>query len=148
MNDFKLLRLSEEEYQLGKLPVDVGSFILLKLIGAGLNAGSLAAPDEVPSKEPERKPTPEQQVRAICFAAFLRGLSSGELSLIQASCLKVVSRRDGVDFLPIMSDSGAWSYADLSHNVAVVMKLTIEVLVWNLSDFFSGGGLGMLMSDL
>ena len=45
----------------------------------------------------------------------------------------------------VMSDTGQWAYEEVGNDLALVMRLTVEVLVWNLADFFSGGGLGSLM---
>ena len=34
---------------------------------------------------------------------------------------------------------GEWSYAELEHDTAVCLKLTLEETLWTLEGFFGGG---------
>ena len=145
----KTVPLHGNEYQLGRLPSDVGAFILMRMIGAGINAGSLATPDVEPAVKPDHEPTGEELVRAVCFAAFLRGLSFEDLCFVQRKCMGVVAwlNAPGLDGkpIPVLSDDGRWVFPEIGSDLQLVMQLTVETLVFNLSDFFSGGGLGSLM---
>jgi hypothetical protein len=49
--------------------------------------------------------------------------------------------------MPLVSDDGRWTYLEVAEDIGLVMRLTVEVLVFNLADFFSGGGLGILMGS-
>ena len=147
----KNVTLQGKEYQLGRLPSDVGAFILMRMIGAGINAGSLATPDAAmqEAQKSDREPTGEELVRAVCFAAFLRGLSFEDLRFVQRSCLGVAAclSAPGLEgkAMPLLSDDGRWAFPEVGDNLHLVMELTVETLVFNLSDFFSDGGLGSLM---
>ena len=144
----KTVTIKDQKYLVGKLPADVGAFITLRLLGAGIQAGELATPDK-PSSKPERQPTGEEMVRAVAFGAFLRNLKFEEFQFVQRGCMRVVSWLGDPKSLglpmPVMNDFGQWTYPELEEDLTLVMLLTMEVLVWNLEDFFAAGGLALLM---
>jgi hypothetical protein len=147
----KTVELDGIEYQMGRLPADAGSFILMRLMGAGLTGGSLGKPlEDTPADVAAVAPTGEEMVRAVCFAAFMRGLSFEDLRFVQRQCMMVVARWELTAGqrvpMPVMSSTGQWAVAEVGENVGLVTRLMIEVLVFNLSDFFSGGGAGSLMT--
>jgi hypothetical protein len=149
----KLITLNGQNFQIGKVPPEAGGFILLRMIGANIQAGSLARDKQ--NKQVEQPPvdkapaTGEEMVRATVFAAFLSGLTFEEFKFVQQSCMKAVAwlsnpKAVGVA-MPVMNDYGAWAFEEIGDDIGLVMQLTMEVLVWNLEGFFAAGGLAILM---
>jgi hypothetical protein len=144
--------VNNNTYQIGKLLPEAGGFILLRLLGAGIQSGAAAQKqqDPPPAPDPDAKPlTGDEAVRAIAFGAFMRNLPFEEFKFVQQGCMKSAAwlsdpKTPGVP-MPLMNDYGQWTYPWMAKDLDLVMKLTMEVLVWNLSDFFSGGGLASLM---
>jgi hypothetical protein len=65
---------------------------------------------------------------------------------IQIECLKVVSElteTDNGQLLPILVllEDGRWSNKELSKDMTLAINLTIQVLIFNMSDFFQKGAL-------
>lgn len=152
----KVVPVSGRDFELRRLPSDMGSYILMRMLGVSMRMAAASMDDTKPKKElseeeKERieKTTGEMRVRAIAFGVLSGGASFEEFKLIQNSCLKVTSvieERSGVPFpLPVMNDDGVWSAdgEEVSSDPGLLMKLTIEVLVFCFADFFDGGGLGL-----
>jgi len=83
------------------------------------------------------------------FAAFLRGLDFDTFSFIQNNALSVIARldrgNDGDMPMPIVSDSGVFADMNVADDLSLTMALTIQSLIFNLSSFFSAGGLNNLI---
>lgn len=150
----KIVELSGARYQLGKMAPDVGSFILMSMIGAGIKAGNLGGESSQTPPQGGRaaetvsaEPRGEDMVRAVAFAAFLRGLDYEQHRFIQQKCLAICSRMEGEPEMPMPIVSGTtWAIPEIRDDISLVMKLEIEALVFNLSDFFDAGGLNTIMA--
>ena len=134
----KQVEVNGQLYQIRKLRANVGSFILTRILAAGISAASVGG-----------KPT-DDLLKAV-FTAFLRGLDFDTFSFIQNNCLAAVSRMtDSGDGnlvpMPIVSDSGVFAVPEIADNLSLVMGLTVQSLLFNLSDFFDAGGLKVVMS--
>lgn len=150
----KTVEISGTRYQLRKMAPDRGSWILMRMISASINAGgdqATAPTNGEGAENPIPVPTGEELVRAVAFAAFLRGLDYETHSFVQKACLTVCSRLEnsnGTELpMPIVNDSGAWAIAEIRDDISLVMRLEVEALVWNLSDFFAAGGLKSLSGN-
>lgn len=154
----KTVEVDGIEYELRRLPPEVGSFIFMRMLGAHMKVASeakpsaappSAAPSETPAPPPE-KVSGEMQVRALSFVVLSGGVGFEDFAFIQKACMKVVSRledRAGQKFaMPVMTDAGEWTKngEDLAYSPGSVVKMTTESLVFCFSDFFDGPlGLGM-----
>lgn len=151
----KIVTLGKRRFQVRRLPVEVGSYIFMRMMGASMRASSIAAESAPPvprqdapvdSGPPAPKPTGEMQVRALAFSVLSGAMSFDDFKFVQNACLHVVSVVDeqaskaaNTDIpMPIMTDAGQWTpqAVDFSDNVGLVMQLTTEVLVFCFSDFF------------
>jgi hypothetical protein len=126
----KTVEVDGQKYLIRKLSANVGSFILARVLAA--SAGGIVA-----SKEGEQNST----IMASMFAAFLRGLNFEEFSFIQNHCLAVVARLETPAGspevpMPIVTDSGVFAITEVGGDLPLVMNLTIQSLLFNLSDFF------------
>lgn len=134
------------KYQLARFSPEIGTFILFRLIGAmakvAQSSNQAGTNGEAKS---DVKPTPEQMARLVASGAMMSGGLEFEIhKMIQQNCLKLCSRADHVDQgsgpVPIMTADGRL-LPDVAENVGLLTKLTLEVLVFNLSDFFGQGGM-------
>lgn len=142
----KIVEVAGTRYQLSRFPANVGSFILMKLIGAGLTGMNVNGNQEAPAKV-AAEPSGEEIVRAFTFAASSRGLTFDEHNWIQQKCLSVCARLEdhsGVEVpMPLMTSSGV-TLPEIRDDLQLAMKLEIETLVFNYSSFFAEGGLNAL----
>lgn len=151
----KILELSGARYQLRKFFPDVGSFILMQMIGAGIKSGNIAGGGDSAESDTVRAAATdlhgEDMVRAVAFAAFLRGLDYEMHRFMQLKCLSTCSRledKEGTEIpMPIVNDSGVWAISEIRDDMALVMRLEVEALVFNFSDFFEQGGLNALVGN-
>lgn len=140
MNDeTKIVDVKGRRYQLRRMLPDDGSFILCRILAAGMGAGVGA----------ERA---DRSLIQSMLAAFLRGLDFDTFKLIQHKALSVVSRLEsngtGTEQpMPLVTDNGVFADQELSRSISLTMALTVHSLVFNLSDFFSEGGLSSLIPD-
>lgn len=154
MSRSKVVELSNKKFDIRKLPPEVGSFILMRMMGVSVKMMR----DEPPIKHKEAAPAPtevkppekisgETHVRLTAFTVLSGGVAFEDFTFIQASCMKVISCYNAAGFaMPIMSDSGEWTKdvgEDVADDVGLVMKLTTEVLVFCFADFFESGSLGV-----
>jgi hypothetical protein len=135
----KIVTISGQKYQIRKLRANVGSFILTRILAAGVSAGSLGIGDN-----------PKESLLMSVFGAFLRGLDFETFSFIQNNCLSVISRMEagadgGEDPMPIVADSGVFAAPDVASNLPLLMNLTMQSLMFNLADFFEEGGLNAML---
>ena len=157
----KIIELSGTRYQLRKMAPDVGSFILMAMIGAGIKASNMgggtnaddphASTEKAAENLPTAEPKGEEVVRATAFSAFLGGLDFEMHRFIQVRCLSVCSRMEGTDGsevpMPIVSEAGRWAIPEIQDDISLVMRLEVEALVFNLSPFFASGGLNAMVGS-
>jgi hypothetical protein len=142
----KVVPLGDYKFQINKLPADVGSFILMRLMGEASKAAQNAPPAFAaePSKEPVKEITPEDRVRALCFVVFSGTMEFSLFQFIQKHCMMVVRKLEGELPMPIMSDDGRWVYHDLAANHSLLVQLMIEVCIFNFAGFFAENGAGVI----
>jgi hypothetical protein len=151
----KTTELDGRKFQLRRLPLDTGSFIFMKMLGASLRMSAAQEPSVKPVAEPTKeeleameKTTGAMRVRALSFGVLSNGASFEDFKFIQSACMKVVSvvvERQGEEFpLPVMNDAGAWTpEGEDAVDVGMAMRLTTEVLIHCFADFFEKSSPGM-----
>lgn len=131
----KVVVVQERRYQIRRMRPDVGSFILSRILAAGMGAGAGLQNDK-----------PDKPLIQAMLAAFLNRLDFDTFSFIQNRALAVVSRLDDDGApLPLVADNGVFADQELATSISLAMALTVQSLVFNLSDFFSEGGLNSLL---
>ena len=142
----KAVPLGGYSFQIKKLPADVGSFILMRLMGEAAKAAQNApqrpvGPDEV--KPDEVKITPEDRVRGLCFIVFSGTMPFDLFQFIQRHCMLVVRKMENESTpMPIMADDGRWANPEIATNHQLVVQLMIEVCIFNFADFFAENATG------
>lgn len=151
----KVVELSGRKFHLRKLSPEVGSFILMRMLGVSMQAEAARPTQPDASQAPrsvEEAPvdiTGEMHVRAITFRVFSGGMGFEDFKFVQDNCMRAVSiveERAGVDFpMPIMNDSGVWTAEGefVAEDVGLVMRLTTEVLIFCFAGFFAASGPGL-----
>ena len=137
----KIVTIDGQRYQIRKLRPNVGSYILTRILAAGISAGTLEMGDK-----------PNKSLLMAVFVAFLKGLDFEGFSFIQNNCLAVVGKLTDMGNgseapMPIVADSGIYAYPEIAENLSLVMSLTVQSLLFNLSDFFEGGGLTATLAE-
>jgi hypothetical protein len=162
LEKFKYVDLGETQYRIGRLTPAVGSYILGQIMSANLRrmddfraAGRITTAPE-PTLMVAGKEVPidsEGLVRAAGMAAFLGGFDLDTHAKIQQLCLAQVSEmtQNGGGGeptpMPIATANGTL-LPHIAIDMALVMRLEMEVLVFNLTDFFAQGGLSSLTPTL
>jgi hypothetical protein len=147
----KIVVLGESRYQLRRLSPEAGSFIAMKLLSAAESSskeGGGPGKGESGEGQGPALPTPsgEQMVRIVALLAF-NGLDFETHSFIQHKCLGCCFRLEGGAEggpelpMPIVNASGAWAIPEIRDDMALVMKLELEALVFSVAPFFESGGL-------
>lgn len=70
--------------------------------------------------------------------ALFSCLSDADLRSLMTVCLEHAEVLLPAGWMPVMT-RGEWSYAELEHDTAVCLKLTLEEALWTLEGFFGGG---------
>lgn len=114
---YKTVKIDDREFRIGKFDAMSGSYIAYKLMGEmlpmGLKVDGVSAPSG--SKVMEKK----------------------DFIDLQKDCLMICEEVFERTNAPIMNANGSWGVEDLENNSKVVLALTIQALVWNISDFFT-----------
>jgi hypothetical protein len=143
----KDVTLSGLNFEIGRFLPDVGSYLLGRLIGSAMKAGENAkAQEPAPETEPAKKPTGEEMVRTLATALLLVGEDFELHRFVQHSCMKVCRKIEATETsarvaLPVVNDSGVFFAPAIRDDISLVMRLTVEALVFNFSDFFDQGGI-------
>lgn len=148
----KLVTIDDVQYQIGRFSAQVGSWIL----GRTLNAGARDAIEKMkalgedfnPSAtaQPIEKPDVETQIRRMTTSAF-GAMSLEERSTIQQKCIEKCCRMEGPDnntAMPLANGNGVIR-GDIADDLQLVLRLEMEVLIFNFSDFFEQGGFNALL---
>lgn len=90
-----------------------------------------------------------QNLDVATIVKMLPTISESELSGIQDHCFTVCARyEENGAVTPVVLRPGVWGIKELEYDVVVVMALTINALIFNLSPFFVGGGLQIIIQSL
>jgi hypothetical protein len=147
---FKYVTIGENQFRIGRLTPAVGSYVLGQIMNANLkrladlrSSGVIRPPDNALAV-PE--PSSEGLVRAAAMAAFLGGLDLDTHVKIQQLCLAQCSQmsQNGSESPPMPIATAEGTLVP-EIDVVLAVRLEMEVLVFNLSDFFAQGGLSSLV---
>jgi hypothetical protein len=141
----KLLQVGDVRYELHRFDPATGSFILMQLVGAAVKAAQAQGSTEAAAPVKEPPDDPADRVRMLVWAAYINSADFEMHKFVQNKCLAVVSRVEsqngsGEVVIPISNGNGA-ILPEVRDDVALVLKLETEVMVFNFTDFFAGEGL-------
>lgn len=135
---FKLVNIDGTAYRIGRLTPEVGSFFLMKLMGTMIASVKDSPASEVSAEPSKEKPNPEDLARSVIFGAFFNNSDFDLHSTMQRRCLAACSRMESDIPMPVAAASGVIALPEVRDDATLVMRLEVEVLVFNLSPFFEG----------
>ena len=144
---YKSVEINGRKFRIKKFSARDGSFIVLKV-------SALLAPmfegmkwDKLSNaKKPEDVDT--SQINIAQMFGKLTELKESDFSYLQGKCLRVCEEELKAGYTPVLADNGMFAVNGLDDDVLTVMALTVHALVFNLSGFFTGTGLGGLLNGL
>lgn len=148
----KVIEIGGTKYQIRRFLPDVGSYLLMRILGAGIRQDARGSDNtnSASGKEGGQNiPGGEELARAVIFAAFLRGLDFEMHQFVQQQCMQMCSRMEGADEvpMPLVNAGGIWAIKEIAEDTPLVMRLETEILAWNFTDFFDQGGLKALAGN-
>lgn len=119
-------------YQIGRFKLELASYIL----GRIFNAIPRQQEEAQPQAKEQEKPTPDDLARVMIGAGLFGNMTRATRAEIQMECMRVCSRLEGDQQLPMPLTNGTGLLID---DLGVVLALEREALVFNLTPFFSSG---------
>ena len=125
-NDFKEVMIGEQKYRVTRFTAETGSWIAFKVLMSALPAGIDAS-----------LPIPLPKGRDV--------MSKADFLDIQRECLRVCfSVTDDNLVNPLMTADGRYTDPEISHDMVLVIALTVHTLLFNIMPFFEEGQLAKL----
>lgn len=140
-------------YQIRRMPPDVGSYLVFRLLGAMNEIKTPdAARDGNDTTEPAAVLSGESKARIVVLAALFQANKDFEFHcFLQQKALSVVSRMEGEPGserpMPVMAGGGVIALPEVRDDLSLISKLEIESICFNLTPFFEGGGLKAPAAD-
>lgn len=126
---YKDIEVNERNFRLNKLDARTGSFMLFKLM-------KILTPIFKNIKEDSLKDMKLEDLNISQIAESLFDLPEKEFSYIQDNCLQVVEELLPAGPQKVLSKHGEWKVLNIEFDTPLVMNLTIQSLVFNVSSFF------------
>ena len=76
------------------------------------------------------------------------GMTKQEFTKLLKDCLSVVYETLPVGDRPVFNDKGTWGLNEMQDNTPLVLLLAVNVLIFNIGDFFAANGLSELRKSL
>ncbi len=144
---YKSIEINGRKFRIKKFSARDGSFIVVKVAGLlapmfeGVKWSNMAN-----VKKPEDVDI--SQINIAQMFGKLTELKESDFGYLQEKCLRVCEEELKAGYTPVLADNGTFAVNNLDDDVLTVMALTVHALVFNLSGFFTGTGLGGLLSGL
>jgi hypothetical protein len=141
----KVISIESDEYQIGRFRADVGTYILMKLMGIVIKMTAEAQRESGPTSAPVQvqQPDPEEVARMVCSSAFLGSLDLEMHRFVVAESLKLCSHREREVWMPVATAAGDVAVPQVKDDLTVTMRLVMEALAFNFADFFAQGGMAV-----
>ncbi|MHB9057144.1 MAG: phage tail assembly chaperone [Paludibacteraceae bacterium] len=114
---YKDFEFGGRNWRIGKFDAMTGSYIAYKLMAELLPMGI-------------------GQQAGIPVSSSAKPMSKADFMELQRDCLLVCEEMLPAGPAPVIDKSGNFGVVGLEHDVKIVMALTIQVLVWNITSFF------------
>lgn len=143
----KVVEIEGTQYQIGRFTPEVGSYIVMNILGTLARARGMNPEGEGNAEAPTaEKRDPQEIVKGLTFAAYLSGLEYDLHCFIQKKCLDICSgieSHPGRQAVPMPLAK----LPDVLANMPLVLRLQTETLAFNLADFFASGGLSAMAGN-
>lgn len=145
MEKTRIVEIDGTQYQLARFSAEDGSYILMQILGTVARATDQNPPASTNGNAQAESAAraPDEIIKGMTFAAFLNGLSYEAHCFIQKKCLSLCSRIEGSPAVP-MPLAGL---PEVRNDMQLALRLEVETLCFNFSDFFAKGGLQATMGS-
>lgn len=126
---YKEFEFSNRKWVIGKFDAMTGSYIAYKLMGEMLPA--FVKVPGIPSA-PSGSPV----------------MSKTDFIDLQKECLRICSELLPAGPAKVMNENGTWGVEGIENNAKLALTLTIQALMWNLTDFFDEDLLQVLAAGM
>lgn len=136
----KTIELQEKKFVIRSFDAFTGAYIAFTLMEKMLPMGvesKVKAMMRGEGKDVDAMPTPNRAL-----------MSKGEFYQFMKDCLSAVEEVFPARTAPVLNANGSWADNDLKDNAVLVIMLVVHVLVFNISGFFTDGGLKELKAGL
>lgn len=135
---FKDIEINGRKFRLNKLNARTGSFMLVNMIG-------ILTPLIKNVKKESLKNMNLEDVNITEIAEQLSDIPETKFRYIQDNLLQIISELLPAGGQPILTKDLTWGVLNIEFDMSLVMNLTIQSLVFNLSGFFGESLLASLM---
>lgn len=149
----KDVEINGRKFRIRKFPARSGSFILIKLTTILMPIFTSLMPlfkgglmKDVKEGSFEDFNVDDEVISAVM--SQLGNIDEKDFSYIQEQALKVCYESLSAGPAQVLNDNGTFGVENLEDDTMLVMGLTIHALVFNLTSFFQGSGLGGLIPGL
>lgn len=155
MERFKNITVKDRHFRLKKMDARKGSYMLLKVTNIltpllkNLNLNELLGDDTSVDAEGKSKDVDVasllEKIELDVIASALFGLEEKDFTFIQDNCLKAVEEVLEARNAPVLNNDGTYGVLGIEDDIVLVMNLTIQSLIFQVSGFFSGNLLTSLL---
>lgn len=142
--EFKEFEVGERKFQVKRFDALTGSYIAFTLFEKILPVIMGNKNQFISSKTPD--------VSADKFSEMLPStlfkMSREDFTALQKDCLKVCYEVLPAGLTPVIGANGRWGIIGVDTDTGLILRLTIEALLFNLLGFFKEGGLSSLVTSL
>lgn len=122
--------IGDKRYRIGRVTAIVGSAMVAQIL-------------------PKLVPHMTDGFNLATVFKMLPSISAEELASLQNQSLLVCSRyEENGAVTPILLRPGTWGIKELEYDAVTVLTLSVHALVFNLTPFFTGGGLQTLIQSV
>lgn len=143
--EFKEFSVGERTFRVKRFDALTGSFVAFTLFEKIL-------PVILQNQKQIKSVVEDGGIEADEFANILPStlfkMSRADFTALQKDCLKVCYEVLPAGLTPVIGANGNWGVIGLENDTGVVLRLTIEALLFNLLSFFKEGGLTSMLSSL
>lgn len=142
--EFKEFEVGERKFQVKRFDALTGSYIAFTLFVKILPVIMGNKDKFLGTKTPDAS--------ADSFAEMLPStlfkMSREDFTALQKDCLKVCYEVLPAGLTPVIGANGRWGIIGVDTDTGLILRLTIEALLFNLLGFFNDGGLSSLVTSL
>ena len=133
----KTVELFGRKFKIKKFDAFTGSYILFTIMQKVLPAGM---ENQIPGENSASLSETLPQNRS--------SMTKQEFTKLLRDCLTVVSETLPAGDRPVFNENGTWGLNDMEDNAPLVLLLAVNVLIFNIGDFFAANGLSELRKSL
>jgi len=135
--NYKDIEINGRKFRLNKLNARTGSYMLFKLL-------KILTPIFKNVKQENLKDMDLQDLNLTELAESLFDFPEEEFRYIQDNLLQVTEERLDAGNQKVLNSNLGWGILNIENDVSLVMNLTIQCLVFNVSGFFGGNLLELI----